>query len=366
MASMSSDSRLIQIRKLIKQNALTHILVSNPTDVEYITGFHSSRVFLLVESRRAILFSDFRYQQAALDFCAKNKPYRFEKIQQDAFASLSSFIPKKSVIGIQSNKFTLDEFDSLKKACRSCSYFKLKGQISDIFMVKLPHEIKAMQKAARIGDKAYGEFLNRVKLGMTEKEAAALLDNLCGQFGSEKQSFDTIVLFGARAALPHGKPSVKKLKKGDWILCDFGCVVDGYHSDMTRTAAVAPISDKQREIYDIVFHAQAKAVRGVKSGIEANVVDRYARDYIKEYGYGDTFGHGTGHGIGLYVHENPRVNHNSDTILETDMVFTIEPGIYLPDEGGVRIEDMVVVKDKNSKTLTKTPRELQVITPGGK
>ena len=193
---------------------------------------------------------------------------------------------------------------------------------------------------------------------MSEKEVAYRLEELCRMYGSEKPSFDTIVLFGARSALPHGKPSNRRLKSGDWLLFDFGCTVQGYFSDMTRTVVMEKANKKQKYIYDIVATAQERAKKAIRPGVEACFVDSKARSVIEEAGYGETFGHPTGHGLGLIIHEKPSINKNIKTVLSKNMVFTIEPGIYINGFGGVRIEDMMVVTETGARSLTKSPREL--------
>jgi Xaa-Pro aminopeptidase len=185
-----------------------------------------------------------------------------------------------------------------------------------------------------------------------------MLEDLCKKYGSEKPSFDTIVLFGPNSALPHGRPSDRKLKKGDWILFDFGCTVRGFCSDMTRTIVFGKAGDRQKQIYSIVLAAQGKAKQKIRPGIQACEIDMYARTVIDKAGYGDTFGHATGHGVGLQIHESPRLFKNNTTTLVPDMVVTVEPGIYISGFGGVRIEDMVVVTKKGYRSLTRTPRTL--------
>jgi len=185
-----------------------------------------------------------------------------------------------------------------------------------------------------------------------------MLESLCQRYGSEKPPFDTIVLFGNRSALPHGEPSERKLKQGDWMLFDFGCTIQGFCSDMTRTVIMGKADNRQRQIYNVVLDALEQAKRAVYPGVTAAEVDSCARSVIEKAGYGDAFGHATGHGAGLRVHEAPRINKGSDGVLSEGMVFTIEPGIYLKGFGGVRIEDMVVVTGKGPRCLTKTSRRL--------
>jgi Xaa-Pro aminopeptidase len=216
-----------------------------------------------------------------------------------------------------------------------------------------------MRQAARIGDRAFDDLRRRIRTGMTEKETAMLLEDRCRKHGSEKPSFDTIVLFGRRAALPHGRPSDVGLKSGDWVLCDFGCTVNGFCSDMTRTFVMGKAAARQKKIYDIVLRAQENGKAAVTAGAKACDVDKACRRVISNAGYGKLFGHATGHGVGLRIHEKPRIGKNDNTILRKGTVITVEPGIYSPEFGGVRIEDMVVVRDNGCEVITNAPRLIE-------
>jgi Xaa-Pro aminopeptidase len=198
---------------------------------------------------------------------------------------------------------------------------------------------------------------------MTEREACAFLEERCRQYGSESPSFDTIVLFGRRSAFPHGRPAARKLRAGDFALFDFGCTVKGYCSDMTRTVVMGRASEAQKAIHATVQEAQRRAREMVKTGVPASRVDKEARACITDAGYGEWFKHATGHGIGRRVHECPRIHEKNAVALKRGMVCTIEPGIYRPDIGGVRIEDMVVVTDTGPDVLTRTSRRLMELTP---
>jgi Xaa-Pro aminopeptidase len=193
---------------------------------------------------------------------------------------------------------------------------------------------------------------------MTEQEAAGELEGLCRQQGSSGPSFETIVLFGPRSALPHGVPSGARLRRGDWVLMDFGCMIDGFCSDMTRTSVAGGASGRQREIYNAVLLAQAKGRDAVRAGVAASDIDKAARDSIAAHGFGDHFGHATGHGVGRRIHEAPRVASNSHVKLGDGAVVTVEPGVYIDGFGGVRIEDMVAATPGGAHLLTRSPRHL--------
>jgi Xaa-Pro aminopeptidase len=354
---MSTD-RLARVRALLKKRECTHILVTDSVDVEYLSGFRSSNAYLLIASRTAILFTDFRYQSQAAAFAAGNRRWRFIRIAESDFSFVAEHAPAGSVIGVQSNTLSMDAFDTLKRKCRKRKFVKLGAALSRIPMVKNEREIQAMRRAAAIGDRALAAFLWQIRPGITEAAAARKLEQLCSQFGSERPSFETIVLFGARAALPHGQPSQVRLKAGDWVLCDFGCTFKGLCSDMTRTFVVGTASDEQRAIYDIVFRAQKRARSACRAKMRAAELDAAARSVIQDSGYGEAFGHATGHGLGLRIHEAPRIGSRDETVLRENMVVTIEPGIYLEGSHGIRLEDMVVVGRSGSTLLTRSPRKL--------
>lgn len=354
-----SDSRISRIKQLLHRRKLNYILISDLFDIEYISGFKASNLSLLISLRKNILFTDFRYRDAANKFCRKKPQWQFVEVKGKDYTFLKDCITgRKRRIGFQSNALTVNEYDTIKRVLKGVALVKLGDEISDMSAIKNKKEILSLRCAASIGDKSFVELIDKIKPEMTEKQIADKLLSLCKENGSDKPSFDPIVLFGANAALPHGIPSKRKLKIGDWILFDFGCSVKGFGSDMSRTVVFGAASKRQRKIYSIVKAAQEKARVAVKPGIPASTIDKCARSVIEGAGYGDAFGHATGHGLGLRVHESPRINQVGKTILQKNMVFTIEPGIYLPRFGGVRIEDMVVVTENGSRSLTKSTRDL--------
>jgi len=228
-------------------------------------------------------------------------------------------------------------------------------------MVKDAAEIEILRSGAEELDRAFEFVCSTVRPKMTEKELALELEIYLLKRGAEETSFRFIVASGPRAALPHGTATDKVINAGEMVTLDFGGVFEGYATDMTRTFVMEKSDQRQVEIYDIVYNAQQKALAALKPGIQASEIDAAARDYITEAGYGSYFGHGLGHGLGLETHEQPVLSHRSKTILKPGMVFTIEPGIYLPGWGGVRIEDMVLVTDQGAETMTNSPRNLIII-----
>jgi Xaa-Pro aminopeptidase len=350
--------RLMSIKKLIAAGRFSHIIVSDLCDVEYLSGFRSSNACCVVSGRSNLLFTDFRYREAARAFCKQNRSWKFIEIKENDYGFLRKSLGKGSVAGFQSAVLTVDQFARLKRACPATRFARLPDSFDDIFVPKTEQEIEHMRYAASIGDRVFSEMVRRAKLGITEQELAAFCEERCKRYGSSRPSFETIILFGKRAALPHGVPSDAKLASGDWVLCDFGCTVAGFASDMTRTFVFGKASFRQKKIYTTVLAAQECALRKVASGIRTSDVDKCARDRISADGYGSMFGHATGHGVGLRVHENPRLSRTDTSILQPGDVVTIEPGVYHPTFGGVRIEDMVVVRKDFGEVLTLSPKGL--------
>ncbi|MCL2689725.1 MAG: aminopeptidase P family protein [Chitinispirillia bacterium] len=351
-------SRIKAVRKILSARKCTHLLITDTADVEYISGFRSSNATLLIGADTLQLFTDFRYKEAANEFCRTNKSWKFHLIEESNYKYLRAVIDTKSVIGIQSDTVTIDQFHELKRVLPKVKFVPMSNEISNVSIQKLDNEIESMKMAARIGDLALKALLPTIKISMTEIEAARNLENLCSKYGSLRPSFETIVLFGKRSSLPHGRPADCKLAAGDFILVDFGCVVNGFCSDITRTFVFGKASDSQRSIYNIVQKAQRCAKETARANIRACEVDLAARSIIEKSGYGDQFGHATGHGIGLRVHEKPRISPKNETPLLKNSVITIEPGIYISELGGVRIEDMVVLTKEGCETLTHSPRKL--------
>jgi Xaa-Pro aminopeptidase len=353
-----TNIRLSKIRKFVSGGRYTHIIVSDTCDVEYLTGFRSSNVHCVVSCRENLLCSDFRYREAALAFCRRNRGWKFLEIKENDFSFLKRVMGTRCVAGYQSNALTVDQFRLLRRACPGVRLVALPRSFGDVFVPKAAAEIECMRSAAAIGDKAFRDILRATRPGITEKRLAAFCEERCKKYGSERPSFDTIVLFGRRAALPHGTPSDTRLQRGDWVLCDFGCTVRGFASDMTRTFVLGRASVVQKKVYSVVLAAQKAARFGVRAGQPVRDVDKYARDVIAAAGYGPLFGHATGHGVGLRIHEKPRISASDKAILLQDSVITVEPGIYHPRFGGVRIEDMVVVREDGCEILTTSPRNL--------
>jgi Xaa-Pro aminopeptidase len=351
------QDRLIAARQALREKGCSHLLINDAVTVEYLCGFSSSRATLLVAPKGIFLCTDFRYREACVRFCGK-KTLRFVPIDGSGYSFLTPLIPPGSIAGFQSDAITVDEMITLKKALRRVRFVRMADEIAGLAIAKTAAEVAAMRKAARIADQAFARLLRLLRSGVTEHETAANFDRLASELGSERPAFETIVLFGERTSLPHGKPGEQKLKKGDFVLVDAGCTIRGLCSDMTRTVVYGTPSSRQQELYGVVRAAQTAALRAARAGIVASSLDAAGRSVIEKAEYGLAFGHSLGHGVGRRVHERPRISAQSKETLRAGSVITIEPGIYLPGFGGVRIEDMAVLSRKGLQLLTHSPREL--------
>ena len=357
------QTRLTAARSICRKHRCTHLLVTAAGDIEYLSGFSASQAVLLIAPGRNVLFTDFRYQESARRFCSANRVWKFVPVKGYGFSFLAPFVSPGSAVAFQSDAVTVDELKKLKKAVPHARFAGVPREISALGIVKTKAEATAMKRAARIAEAAFAQFLRRhLRPGITEREAAVMLDCTCAALGSERCAFDTIVLFGERTSLPHGRPGNSRLKRGDLVLADFGCTVAGLCSDITRMAAWGGTpSQRQRELYAVVKRAQTASLRAARPGITATALDAAGRSIIRTAGYGHAFGHAIGHGVGRRVHELPRVSSKSKEVLQEGTVITLEPGIYLPGFGGVRIEDMVLLTRNGARLLTHSPEKLVVI-----
>ncbi|MCL1945577.1 MAG: Xaa-Pro peptidase family protein [Chitinivibrionia bacterium] len=354
------SNRFEKANELLEKHKSDYLLITDDVTARYFSGFSSSNVVLLYNSKEKFLFTDFRYKTKAEIFCQKNAWNFIETKQGDFAKKISKIIKRKSKLLVQDNILSVYDFELYKKNVKNNAKFINCGkEIDEIFYVKTDDEINSMKKAAEIGDLSIKEWQKKLREGISEFEAARLLDIITLQNGSEKTAFDTIVLFGENSAFPHGVPSRnRKLKKNDVILSDFGATVDGFCSDMTRMTHFGASKKKYKEIYDIVLQAQLIGVENVKAGTKAKDIDKKVRDFISQKGFADNFGHATGHSVGLRIHEKPSLGKKDDTVLQSGMVITVEPGIYLPNAFGIRIEDMTVVTENGCEIITKTTKNL--------
>lgn len=328
----------------------------------YFSGFPASDGALLIRKNGALFFTDSRYTEAA----EQKLGAAFVRNSETLFETLQAIFAEEGVktVAVENDRLTLAEFDRLKKRLPDVSFdasARLAGDIDALRAVKSAEEIGKITEAQRIAERAFDHILGFIRPGLTEKEIALELEYFMLRNGADGLSFETIAVSGKNTSLPHGVPSDKKVEPGDFITMDYGALKDGYHSDMTRTVALGRVSDKQRQIYETVLAAQEASLAFLQEGASCFDADKCARDEIAEAGFGAYFGHGTGHGVGVEIHEQPRLSPKSQQILRAGNVVTVEPGIYLPGEFGVRIEDMAVVTPDGCLNLTQCPKNLIVL-----
>jgi len=349
------NKRLQNLKELMRKKNIEAFVIYKPVNVTYITGFTGDDSVAFVTHDRAIFITDGRYTEQAV-----KEVKNFEVIEHKNGIKevLKEYI---KTLGIK--KLAFEESVSYGQYRELKEFLEIDlipevNVVETLRMVKDDQEIENIKKAQNITDKAFEYLLNFIKVGMTEKEVALELEYFMKKQGAEALSFDTIVASGKRSSLPHGKASEKVIEEGDFVTIDFGCKVNGYCSDMTRTIVMGRASEKQKEIYNIVLEAQQKAIDNLKAGLMAKEADLLARSLIEEKGYGKYFTHSLGHGVGLEIHEAPSLSFKKEEILKERVVVTVEPGIYIPDFSGVRIEDMVLLKEDGVINLTKSPKYL--------
>lgn len=341
------------------------MLFTKDENIYYFTGFRHSEGSLLITAKNAYLFVDFRYAEAAQKSVASAQVVKsVERMKDICRACLENGVGLLSLEARETNVLEYNRFFELFTK-RSSIKIECDGgfdmAIANNRMIKTPDEIEKMQTAQNITEKALTEVLNDLKPGVTERSIAVRLEYLMKLYGAEDVSFDLITITGENTSLPHGVPGDRVVKDGDFFTFDIGAVYEGYHSDMTRTFGIGHISEKQKQVYEVVLKAQKAALETIKDAVFANKVDAAARDVIKAHGYGEYFGHATGHGVGLEIHEEPSVSPKSTRLLSPGMVITDEPGIYIPGEFGVRIEDMVLVKHGGYMNFASFTKDLIVI-----
>ncbi|HJV45016.1 MAG TPA: Xaa-Pro peptidase family protein [Bacillota bacterium] len=355
------DKRLPLLQAKLAEHNLDGILLTSPYNRRYISGFTGSAGYLLITQTQAILITDFRYTEQAAQQAPGFEIIRHNgPIVQEVLHKIKELSLRK--IGFEKQFVTYSLFEELNDTDSQIEWVGVQGIIEELRMIKNIVEQELIKEACKIADKAFEHIITFIKPGVTEKEVALELEFAMRKLGADSVSFDTIVASGYRSALPHGVASNKMIQSGELVTLDFGAYYKGYVSDMTRTVAVGEPSDQLKEIYHIVQKAQLAGVSNIKAGIKGKDADALTRDIIIEAGYGEYFGHSTGHGIGLEVHEGPGLSSKSDVILRSGMVVTVEPGIYISQLGGVRIEDDVIITENGCEIITHSPKDLIIIS----
>jgi Xaa-Pro aminopeptidase len=353
-------ARLAKLRAKLQEHQVDAMLVSKPENRVYLSGFTGSNGLLLITLDDAFLLTDFRYTEQAT---AQAPAFKVEQPEGALIGLAAKLVEERGAtkVGFESDFLTYDEYKTYTQFLGEQNLVPLGGLVEELRLIKDEAELAKMRKAAQIADEAFAVILPLVKPGVREVDLAVELEYQMKKRGAEGLAFEIIVASGVRSSLPHGRASEKVIEQGDLVTFDFGALYEGYCSDMTRTVMVGEPTAKQREIYAIVLEAQLRGLAACKAGITGGELDEVCRSYIREKGYGPEFGHSTGHGVGLYIHEGPRVRSGSNAVLEPGMVVTIEPGIYIPGWGGVRIEDMVLVTETGCERFTKTSKDLLIL-----
>lgn len=357
--SLALANRLTQLRRRLADKKTGSLLVTCPQDIHYLTGFAGDDSWLLVPPVGKLhLISDSRFQEQI----QRDAPQVIAHMRQGAISQeLARLLAKRRIrhLALQQDHVTLATQATLAKQLKAVRLDAIDDGLLNQRAVKHPSEVQAIRQALKIQQKAYRRTLEYVRAGQREYEVAAYLEYQMRHLGADGTSFPSIVAAGANASLPHAVPGSAKLKRNDILLIDWGARFQGYCSDLTRVVALGRMPAKMREVYSVVLQAQLAAIDAIAPGVELKAVDAVARRIIEKAGYGDRFGHGLGHGIGLLIHEQPGLSSRSSGVLQAGQVVTVEPGIYLPGIGGVRIEDDVLVTAGGHEVLSDLPKDLQ-------
>jgi Xaa-Pro aminopeptidase len=356
-----------KITNLMNDKCLDSIIISDRYNVNYLSGYMGDTGMLLF-TKNSYVLTDSRYTEIAT---IQAKDFVCVDIGVDGYSKTIKNLLRKSFdnqdinIGFEDESISYKQYQSFANELETDTHYTLcplEKSVDSLRMIKSEDEIRKIAKAEAIGDKAFEHIVNWIKPGMTEQDIALELEVAMRKQGATTLSFETIAASGEHSSMPHAVPTDRRLKAGDFLTMDFGCIYDGYCSDMTRTIFISESkkhpTEKQLEVYNTVLKAQLDSMNMIKPGVICSDVDACARKVIADAGYGEYFGHGLGHSVGLFIHEEPRFSKKCDTVLEPGMVITVEPGIYLPGEFGVRIEDLVVVTETGYENLTHSNKEL--------
>lgn len=344
---------------ILEEEQLDAVLVSNPYNVRYLSRFSGDTAYLYISRKRKVLMTDSRYTTWAKSEADGFEIYQISR-EMPYGKKVRELLEEENlrVIGFENKHMIYSDVMRFKKESPQAVWKELDNRLDSLRQIKDAQELSKIRQAEAIGDVAFEHIIRELNVGMTEQEAAWEIESAMRKAGADGLSFDTIAVFGERTAMPHAVPGKRKLMCGDFVVMDFGCIYEGYCSDMTRTVVMGQADMQQKKIYNIVLKAQLRALSYIRSGIAACDVDEAARKIIRDAGYGEYFGHGLGHSVGLYIHESPALSPADTTVLRENMTQTVEPGIYIPDFGGVRIEDLVVVKQNGCENLTHSVKEL--------
>ncbi len=347
--------RLNKLRSALHEHNVDAILIGQPENRRYLSGFSGSSGWLVITAERAVLATDFRYYEQVAREAAAFELARIKTKLPDLLPGLLAELGVQR-LGFESQHLSVDEWSRWRQVTGTVEWVPLQDVVEAMRAVKDPGEIEALRRSVALTDAAFAHLLEVIRPGMAEREAAWEIESYMRRHGASKAAFDLIVAAGPNAALPHARAGDHPIQAGEPILVDIGCVLDGYCSDMTRTFCLGQPDAKYLEVWNIVLRAQEAAEAAIRAGMSGVEADAIAREQIVQSGYGEQFGHGLGHGVGLAVQEAPRASRLSTDTLGAGMTLTVEPGIYLPGEFGVRLEDLVLIHADGIEILTNTPK----------
>jgi Xaa-Pro aminopeptidase len=358
MSTVARGLRADRVAALLSERELDALLVTNLVNVRYVTGFTGTNGLALISGSERLFVTDFRYVEQA----AEQVP-DFERVRGRLDLLENAVERMSGRVGFDDTSMTVKQWRRLSDLVPSgVELVAAGGLVEEVRAVKEPGEVSQMRAAASLIDDVYGAIVERGLVGRTEKDVALFIEMQVRERGGSGLSFPSIVAAGAHGALPHAVPRDVPIAADTLVVIDTGAVVDGYCSDATRTFATGPLPDSARDVYDLVLRAQLASLEGIRAGVTGKSVDSIARDLISEAGHGDRFGHGLGHGVGLEIHEAPRLAQSaSEETLVAGNAVTVEPGVYLPGDVGVRIEDLVIVTDDGYDNLTGYTKELVTV-----
>lgn len=361
---MISERIKRELEKILCELELDAVMITDRYNMRYIASYRGEGVILYTNKAKYVL-TDSRYTEQVEREC---EGYECVDIAGIGYAgNIRQILEKikkpgiKVRVGFENFSIGYRDYSEYNEKVDCAEFIPVDGRLDAIREVKTDEEIEKLRTAESIGDAAFKHILGYLREGITERNVALELEYYMKKNGAEGLSFDTIAASGKNSSMPHAIPTDKKLENGDFLTMDFGCLYDGYCSDMTRTVAIGNASDSMRKVYDIVLKAQMESMKCIKAGAWCNEVDAVARRVIADAGYGNCFGHGLGHSVGLFIHENPRFSPKCKAVLKPGMVITVEPGIYLPGQFGVRIEDLVAVTENGFINLTESDKSLIVV-----
>lgn len=351
------EKRIEKLRTLMEGEGVGGAVITSYQNRFYLSGFSGTAGYLIITKNGLYIVTDSRYTIQAK---TEAKGFTLITAPETDYSKISEVAEKENLKSLffEDESLSVSEYNNLKKCLRGIELVPIGDSITRQRAVKDSEEIKRIREAVRLADEAFSYTVSRICAGMKETEVAAIIEGYMRKNGAQKTSFETIAAAGERSAMPHRTATGMPIKNGDFLVMDYGCVLEGYCSDITRTVVVGAPSERQKEIYDIVLKAQLMGEMALMPGAKCAAVDKSARDHIAAAGYGGFFTHSLGHGVGIDVHEEPRLSQKSPACLGAGNVVTIEPGIYIENFGGVRIEDMALITEKGAEILTASSREL--------